>query len=117
MRKKSTRERVGAFLKEHTRGADIACRYGGEEFTLVLPGISLEDACQRAEELRAGIQALVVKHNGQALETVTASLGVAIFHTHGTTAEALVSAADEALYQAKHSGRNRVVMADGTYAC
>jgi|GEM_PF-2364546 len=106
---------VGAFLRHNTRGADIVCRYGGEEFTLVLPGASSENACHRAEELRAGIQALAVKHNGQALETVTASLGIAIFRTHGTTAEALVSAADEALYQAKHSGRNRVVMADGTH--
>jgi diguanylate cyclase (GGDEF)-like protein/PAS domain S-box-containing protein len=108
---------VGAFLQHNTRGEDIACRYGGEEFTLVLPGASPEDACQRAEDLRVGIQALAVAHQGQTLDMVTASLGVAIFRMHGTTADALVSAADEALYQAKHSGRNRVVMADNTRAC
>jgi diguanylate cyclase (GGDEF)-like protein/PAS domain S-box-containing protein len=99
---------VGAFLQQHTRGADIACRYGGEEFTLVLPGASLADARQRAEELRTRVQTLVVQHGGQALEKVTASLGVAIFRTHGTTADALVSTADQALYQAKRNGRNRV---------
>jgi diguanylate cyclase (GGDEF)-like protein/PAS domain S-box-containing protein len=108
---------VGVFLQHNTRGEDIVCRYGGEEFTLVLPGASHEDACQRAEELRAGIQALVVAHQGQTLDTVTASLGIAIFPAHGTRADALVRAADQALYQAKHSGRNCVVMADNTHVC
>ncbi len=110
---------VGAFLQHNTRSEDIVCRYGGEEFTLVLPGASHEDACHRAEELRAGIQSLVAAHQGQTLDTVTASLGIAIFPVHGTTAAALVRTADQALYQAKHSGRNRVVMAatDNVPAC
>jgi diguanylate cyclase (GGDEF)-like protein/PAS domain S-box-containing protein len=99
---------VGAFLKEHTRGADIACRYGGEEFTLVLPGASLADTQQRAEELRAGIQTLAVQHGEQPLAQVTISLGVAVFPAHGTTAESLIRAADQALYQAKRNGRNRI---------
>jgi diguanylate cyclase (GGDEF)-like protein/PAS domain S-box-containing protein len=110
---------VGAFLQHNTRSEDIVCRYGGEEFTLVLPGASHEDACHRAEELRAGIQSLVAAHQGQTLDTVTASLGIALFPVHGTTAAALVRTADQALYQAKHSGRNRVVMAatDNVPAC
>jgi diguanylate cyclase (GGDEF)-like protein/PAS domain S-box-containing protein len=99
---------VSTFLQQHTRGEDIACRYGGEEFTLVLPGASLADTQQRARELRTGIQALVVKHGGQALAQVTISLGVAVFPEHGTTADSLIRAADQALYQAKRNGRNRV---------
>jgi diguanylate cyclase (GGDEF)-like protein len=103
---------VGAFLKAHTRGEDIACRYGGEEFTLVLPGASLDSLQMRAEELRQGIQHMAFQHQGQALDTVTASLGVAIFPDHGTTADMLLRAADQALYQAKYGGRNRVVIAE-----
>jgi diguanylate cyclase (GGDEF)-like protein/PAS domain S-box-containing protein len=99
---------MGTFLQRNTRGDDIACRYGGEEFTLVLPGASLADARQRAEELREGIQSLSVEHQGQPLGAVTASLGVAVFAAHGTTTDALVRAADQALYQAKRNGRNRV---------
>jgi diguanylate cyclase (GGDEF)-like protein/PAS domain S-box-containing protein len=102
---------VGAFLQQHTRGADIACRYGGEEFTLVLPGASLADTQQRAEELRAGILSLVVKHNGQALAQVTISLGVAVFPEHSALADDIIRLADQALYQAKRNGRNRVEVA------
>jgi diguanylate cyclase (GGDEF)-like protein len=107
---------AGDFLQQHTRGDDIACRYGGEEFTLVLPGASLADTQQRAEELRAGIQSLNVAHQGQPLDKVTASLGIAIFPAHGSTAEVLVSAADQALYQAKRNGRNRVEVVGNTHA-
>jgi diguanylate cyclase (GGDEF)-like protein/PAS domain S-box-containing protein len=108
---------VSTFLQHNTRGEDTVCRYGGEEFTLVLPGTSHEDARQRAEELRAGIQALVVTHQGQTLDGITASLGIAIFPTHGITADAKFRAADQALYQAKYSGRNQVAMADTTPVC
>jgi diguanylate cyclase (GGDEF)-like protein/PAS domain S-box-containing protein len=99
---------VGAVLQEHTRGDDIVCRYGGEEFMLVLPGASLAATQQRAEELRTEVQALMVEHGGQALAQVTVSLGVAGFPAHGTTADSLIRAADQALYQAKRGGRNRV---------
>jgi diguanylate cyclase (GGDEF)-like protein len=100
---------VGAFLQTNIRGEDIACRYGGEEFSLVLPGASLVDTQQRAEAIRAGVQALVVEHAGQALTHVTVSLGVAVFSDYRTTADMLIRAADQALYQAKRSGRNQVV--------
>ncbi|MFP4437130.1 MAG: PAS domain S-box protein [Chloroflexaceae bacterium] len=101
---------VGTFLQQHTRGADIACRYGGEELTLVLPGASPAATQQRAEELRAGIQTLAVQHNGQALAQVTVSLGVAVFPDHGVRADTIIWLADQALYQAKRNGRNRVVV-------
>jgi diguanylate cyclase (GGDEF)-like protein len=100
---------VGTFLQTNIRGEDIACRYGGEEFTLVLPGASLADTQQRAEAIRAGVQALVVEHAGQALSSITVSLGVAVFSDYRTTADMLIRAADQALYQAKRSGRNQVV--------
>jgi diguanylate cyclase (GGDEF)-like protein/PAS domain S-box-containing protein len=100
---------VGAFLKRHTRSADIACRYGGEEFVLVLPDLSPPDLAQRAEEVRAGISNLKVQYARHTFVLVTVSLGVAIYPDHKQTADDLIKAADEALYAAKHAGRNRVV--------
>jgi diguanylate cyclase (GGDEF)-like protein/PAS domain S-box-containing protein len=102
---------VSTFLQVHTRDGDLVCRYGGEEFTLVLPGASLAATQQRAEQIRAGIEALAVAYGGHLPLQVTVSLGVAAFPDHGTTADDLIRAADQALYQAKHSGRNRVVLA------
>jgi diguanylate cyclase (GGDEF)-like protein/PAS domain S-box-containing protein len=104
---------VGSFLQRNTRGEDIACRYGGEEFTLVLPGAALADTRQRADKLCTGIQKLVVEYHGSLLDTVTASFGVAVFPDHATTADDLVRAADRALYQAKQGGRNGVYIAGG----
>jgi diguanylate cyclase (GGDEF)-like protein len=102
---------LGAFLRSHIRGGDIACRYGGEEFTLVLPETSLADACARAEHLREGIHGLTVQHHGQTLETVTASLGAAAWQP-SLTAQQVLRAADQALYRAKAEGRDRVLSAE-----
>jgi diguanylate cyclase (GGDEF)-like protein len=101
---------LGAFLRSRIRGGDIACRYGGEEFTLVLPETSLTDTRDRAEHLRQGIHGLTVQHHGQTLETITASLGVATWQP-GLTAQQALRAADQALYRAKAEGRDRVVAA------
>ena len=101
---------VGHFLQTHIRGEDLACRYGGEEFLLILTDSSLEDTRKRAEELRGGVKGLDVRPRGVALGPVSASLGVAVFPEHGVTADALVRAADAALYQAKAEGRDRVVV-------
>lgn len=100
---------LGLFLREHIRGGDIACRYGGEEFVLILPEASLEIARQRAELLRQEIKHLHVQYEGQPLGTITMSLGVAAFPEHGVTGGALLRAADAALYRAKHEGRDRVM--------
>ncbi len=102
---------IGAFLQRHTRGDDIACRYGGEEFTVILPEAPLEIARQRAEQLRREAGQLG-SHNDPA-RAVTLSLGVAAFPEHGANALDLMRAADRALYRAKESGRNRVVVAEG----
>jgi diguanylate cyclase (GGDEF)-like protein len=102
---------MGNLLRTHTRGEDIACRYGGEEFVLIIPGVSLSAGIQRMEQLRASVQQLTITYQGQSLGTVTLSLGVAVYPDHGITAEELLRAADAALYKAKADGRNRVVVA------
>jgi diguanylate cyclase (GGDEF)-like protein len=102
---------LGHLLMSHVRVEDIACRYGGEEFTVVLPGCSLETAVTRAEVLREQARDLQVYHAGQALGGITVSVGVAAFPLHGSTEAAVVRAADEALYQAKQAGRNRTSIA------
>jgi diguanylate cyclase (GGDEF)-like protein/PAS domain S-box-containing protein len=102
---------LGAFLQQHIRSEDIACRYGGEEFMLILPEATLEDTQIRAEQLRAGVEHLRIIHEQQQLDSVTISLGIAGFPTHGSTTATLIGAADAALYHAKTSGRNRVICA------
>ncbi|MHB0978975.1 MAG: sensor domain-containing diguanylate cyclase [Thermoleophilia bacterium] len=103
---------LGAFLASHTRGGDIACRYGGEEFILILPETSAEAVGQRAETLRAGVKQLAVHHRGRSLGSLSMSLGVAVFPEHGLTVDALLRQADQALYRAKAAGSDRVAVAD-----
>ena len=98
----------GKLLGGHSRGEDIACRYGGEEFTLILPEAPAEAALQRAEAIRREVEAMRVRHMDRELPRVTVSIGVATFPADGDTPEVLMRAADEALYRAKHGGRNRV---------
>ena len=102
---------LGTFLQQHVRGDDIACRYGGEEFTLILPGASLAVTRARADQLRERIKQLQVDYHGQLLGPLTVSLGVAILPDHGTSGQAVLRAADTALYRAKAAGRDRVVAA------
>ncbi len=99
------------FLQSRIRKEDIACRYGGEEFMLILPGASLEDAAARAHQLSEASRHLSLSHRGRGLGTVTLSLGVAVFPDHGSTAGDLLRAADQALYRAKQQGRDRVEIA------
>jgi diguanylate cyclase (GGDEF)-like protein len=101
---------VGNFLRAHVRSSDATCRYGGEEFILILPEASQEVTQMRAEHLREGVRSLHVQFEGQTLEAVTLSLGVAVFPVHGSTYDALLKAADAALYRAKRDGRDRVVV-------
>jgi diguanylate cyclase (GGDEF)-like protein len=103
---------LGDHLAKCIRREDLACRYGGEEFTLILPESSLEDTRRRAEELRKTFQQLSVKHRSIVLGKVTLSLGVAAFPEHGTTSVDLLAAADAALLRAKREGRNRVLVAE-----
>jgi diguanylate cyclase (GGDEF)-like protein len=94
---------MGALLERHIRGSDIACRYGGEEFALVLPKATLAGAHRRGEEICSAIRDERVRLCG-----ITASLGIALYPEHAGDAEALLRAADEALYDAKAAGRDQV---------
>lgn len=94
------------------RSSDIACRYGGEEFLVILPGMTLDGATIRAEKLREHVKGLKLNYKGKSLAMVTLSLGVAVFPENGRTPSDLLQAADAALYLAKKMGRDRVVAAD-----
>jgi diguanylate cyclase (GGDEF)-like protein len=97
-------------FRTQLRGGDVACRYGGEEFAMILPEATLEDTQQRAEQLREAAKSAIAQFRGHSLDTVTLSIGVASYPEKGTTGEALLRAADAALYRAKEDGRDRVVV-------
>ena len=101
---------LSGLLQSEVRAGDIVCRYGGEEFVLVLPDTSADVTYQCAEHLRIAVKQLAVSHRGQLVGSVAVSGGVAVFPTHGTTAEALVQSADAALYRAKSAGRDRIIV-------
>lgn len=99
---------AAALLKSSVRATDIPARYGGEEMAIILPNCSVENAVIVAEKIRSGLEALEIPTEKGILR-FTASLGVASFPVHANSREDLVEKADQALYKAKHSGRNRVV--------
>lgn len=100
------------FFRWRMRKGDVVCRYGGEEFALILPDSSLEDTGQRAAELKDAVKGLRVSYGGLELGPVTLSMGVSAFPVSGDSPRELLRAADEALYKAKQAGRDRVVVAD-----
>lgn len=102
--------KVGQVLRQSVRNCDVACRFGGEELVLILPECDLGAAVVRAEAVRVAVGAICISSEGEAL-VVSASLGVVSSPDHGDSAEALLRAADMALYSAKQTGRNRVVSA------
>jgi len=101
---------LGDTLARSCRDGDVSCRLGGEEFALLLPGASLEVACQRAEELREEVRALRVSHGGRTIHSLTISVGVAVYPDHGEVKE-VVRLADRAMYRSKETGRDRVTVA------
>lgn len=102
---------LGTLLQSQAREGDIACRYGGEEFVLVTPRMSLESARQRADEWRTAFAGNKIRH-GDLEISVTLSIGLASYPEHAASAERLIVKADQALYRAKELGRNRVEVAD-----
>jgi diguanylate cyclase (GGDEF)-like protein/PAS domain S-box-containing protein len=100
---------TAALLKKYARDSDIICRVGGEEFVVIMPGMSLEAARQRIDQLRQELADSRVHFNGDNI-TVTLSAGIASFPEHGDTVETLIARADEMLYRAKHAGRNQVMV-------
>ncbi len=104
-------ERTGEVLRAATRGSDIACRFGGEEFAIILPGATLLVARNRAEVIRAALDSLKIEFDGHDLGHVTVSCGVASIPPHGQDWAFAMQQADKALYTAKQAGRNKVVAA------
>jgi diguanylate cyclase (GGDEF)-like protein len=104
--------RMGNFLLTHVRLSDLICRYGGEEFILVLPDATRKITQMRAEQIREDIRHIHMQYEGQILEALTLSLGVAVFPEHGSTYDEILRAVDAALYRAKRDGRDRVSVAD-----
>ncbi len=102
---------LGSLFAAEVRGGDIACRYGGEEFLLILADMDLDSARERAEKLQEQVRNLQVRYRGETLRRITLSIGVAGFPQHGTSASQIVTTADRALYKAKASGRDRVIIA------
>jgi diguanylate cyclase (GGDEF)-like protein/PAS domain S-box-containing protein len=101
---------LGILLKSHIREEDIACRYGGEEFLLILPGASVSIALERAEGLRLAVKEMHQHYQG--LKPTSLSSGVAVYPDHGDTGLQLIQSADAALYRAKKAGRDRVMAAE-----
>jgi len=99
---------LGHALRESVRAGDIACRFGGEEFTVVLARTDAAQAREWAERLMRRVRAMAVKSGSQALPGVTISMGLAMFPGGNANAETLLQAADLALYEAKHAGRDRL---------
>jgi diguanylate cyclase (GGDEF)-like protein/PAS domain S-box-containing protein len=101
---------LGEVLRKHARAGDIPCRYGGEEFVVILPDMPLEAARERAELVRRDFADLRFAFGDNQLDS-TISIGISVYPEYGTTADELIGAADQALYEAKQTGRNRVCLA------
>ena len=104
----NTLVKVSAFLAKSIRASDVACRYGGDEFCLILQDCSLEEGIKRAQAMRTELAHLTFDPNEAGTDHITMSFGVSAFPDDGLTREALISAADSALYLSKRAGRNCV---------
>jgi diguanylate cyclase (GGDEF)-like protein/PAS domain S-box-containing protein len=93
------------------RATDICCRYGGEEFAIILPESSAQDATVRADSLRSQVKSLRLRYKKQTLGQLSVSVGVAAFPEHGSTSEELLKIADQCLYESKGRGRDVVTVA------
>ncbi len=100
---------LGRILRENLRMSDIACRYGGDEFVLILPNSSLDDTRHRVQQILELVKELRIWHGDQLLESLTVSAGVAVAHEHNFIGREILRAADEALYAAKQARRDLVV--------
>jgi len=103
---------VSEILLRGSRQEDIMCRWGGDEFLVVMPGADADGACRRAEELRHEIESTLIRYDGAEF-SITATIGVSVFPEHGDTSESAILAADRALLVAKEAGGNLSAVASG----
>lgn len=103
-------------FKDNIRAEDIACRYGGEEFTIILPDTTVKGACDRADSIITAISDLKVRFGQQTFDGFGVSIGVAFYPGDGDTYEQLLQHADAALYDAKHNGRNQVSLYERAFS-
>lgn len=105
---------LAVLLQGFRQASDVPCRYGGEEFVLIMPAAPATEAVARLEPLRCRLVETGIYHEGRLLQPVSVSIGVAEFPADGDSPEALLDAADAAMYRSKRSGRNRIcAAADG----
>lgn len=102
---------LGDLFLSHVRGEDVTCRYGGDEFVIVMPDASRKVTWERAELICDYARQLRPQFEGKPLQPVALSLGVAVFPDNGATGAAILRSVDSALYRAKYDGRGRVVVA------
>ena len=107
----SVLQSMADIFRKHFRKEDIICRYGGEEFAIILPESSIQHAHTRAESLRLATKDLKLVHRGVLLDPVTLSMGIAGFPDHGQSAQELLDQADKCLYKSKADGRDRITLA------
>lgn len=103
---------LAVLLQGFCQGSDVPCRYGGEEFVCIMPGVTATQAAARLEPLRHRLAETGIHHEGRLLQPVTASIGVAEWSGGGIDAVTLVDRADQAMYRAKRSGGNRICVLD-----
>ncbi|MFM6989447.1 MAG: diguanylate cyclase [Arenimonas sp.] len=94
------------------QGSDVACRFGGEEFVLILPGLDRHGAFARLDAFRRAVSVMTVQHEGRELPRLRVSIGVSFYPAHGRRVDDLLKQADQAMYRAKQTGRDRVVLAE-----
>jgi|GEM_PF-3208421 len=102
---------MGGILKRRCRAEDVACRYGGEEFLLIMPESTIEVIRRRVEQVREDVKSLTKVQMGILIDGITVSVGISLFPTHGKNGETLLRFADAALYRAKREGRDRIITA------
>ena len=102
---------VAECFNRSVRSEDVVCRYGGEEFVIILPEMSEKLALERAEHIRQAVSNLHVHFKGQSVRKISISVGIAMYPNHAKNSNDLIRLADNALYEAKHAGRNQVQVA------